>query len=212
MEKKAKFITLEGIEGAGKTTQLAVIRHYLEEQGIPVLTTREPGGSPVGERIRTLLLDPSCKGMAVATEVLLLFAARAEHIAHRIRPALEQGTWVLCDRFTDATYAYQGGGRGVDLERIAVLDAYVQGPMRPDLTLLFDLPVALGLARAGKRSAPDRFESEVEGFFEGVRARYLAIARSHPQRVRLIDAGMSVEQISAQVREQIAGFLAEVGR
>jgi len=212
MERKGKFITLEGIEGAGKTTQLAIARRYLEEQGIQVLTTREPGGSPVGERIRALLLDPGYKGMAVATEVLLLFAARAEHIAHQIRPALEQGVWVLCDRFTDATYAYQGGGRGVDPERIATLEAYVQGPMRPDLTLLLDLPVATGLARAGTRSAPDRFESEAQGFFEGVRARYLALARSHPQRVRLIDAGMPVEQVSAQVQKHIADFLAGGGQ
>ncbi|WP_133510886.1 dTMP kinase [Candidatus Thiosymbion oneisti] len=212
MKKKGKFITLEGIEGAGKTTQLAVVRRCLEEQGIAVLTTREPGGSPVGERIRGLLLDPGCKGMTATTEVLLLFAARAEHIAHKIRPALEQGTWVLCDRFTDATYAYQGSGRRVDPERIAMLEAYVQGSMRPDLTLLFDLPVASGLARVGKRSAPDRFESEAQGFFEGVRTRYLAIARSHPQRVRLINAGMPVEQVSAQVRKQVAGFLAGVGR
>ncbi len=212
MARKGKFITLEGIEGAGKTTQLAVVRRCLEEQGIDVLTTREPGGSPVGERIRALLLDPASKGMTAATEVLLLFATRAEHLAYRIRPALEQGTWVLCDRFTDATYAYQGGGRGVDPERIAVLEAYVQGSMRPDLTLLFDLPVASGLARAGKRFAPDRFESEAEPFFEGVRARYLVIARSHPQRVRLIDAGVPVEQVSAQIRRQVAGFLAGVGR
>jgi len=212
MERKGKFITLEGIEGAGKTTQLAVVRRCLKEQGIAVLTTREPGGSPVGEHIRALLLDPGCKGLAADTEVLLLFAARAEHIAHSIRPALEQGTWVLCDRFTDATYAYQGGGRGVDPERIAVLEAYVQGPMRPDLTLLFDLPVAAGLARAGKRSAPDRFESEAEGFFEGVRARYLALAKFHPQRVRLIDAEMPLEQVSAQVRKQVADFLAGIGQ
>jgi len=210
METKGKFITLEGIEGAGKTTQLTVVRRYLEERGIPVLTTREPGGSPVGERIRALLLDPDCKGMTAATEALLLFAARAEHIAYRIRAALERGTWVLCDRFTDATYAYQGGGRGVDPERIAVLEAYVQGPMRPDLTLLFDLPVASGLSRAGKRSAPDRFESEAQGFFENVRARYLALARSYPQRVRVIDAEMPVAQVSAQVQQQVAGFLAGV--
>jgi len=212
VKTQGKLITLEGIEGAGKTTQLAVARRYLEEQGIPILTTREPGGSPAGEHIRAVLLHPGCKGMAAATEVLLLFAARAEHIAHRIRPALEQGTWVLCDRFTDSTYAYQGGSSGVDAECIAVLETYVQGPMRPDLTLLFDLPVASGLARAGKRSAPDRFESKATSFFEGVRARYLAIARSHPQRVHLIDAGMPVGQVSVQVREQIAGFLARVNR
>ncbi len=212
MKKKGRFITLEGIEGAGKTTQLAVVRHYLEQQGINVLTTREPGGSPIGERIRALLLDPTGQGMAATTEMLLLFAARAEHLLHKIRPALEQGTWVLCDRFTDATYAYQGGGRGVDLEQIAMLEDYVQGPLRPDLTLLLDLPVASGLTRAGERSAPDRFESEAERFFEGVRARYLALAELYPQRVRLIDAGVSVEQVSLQVREQIAAFLAGGGR
>jgi len=204
---KGKFITLEGIEGAGKTTQLAVIRSYLEDQGITVLTTREPGGSPVGERIRSLLLDPTRGGMAADTEVLLLFAARAEHLAHRIRPALEQGTWVLCDRFTDTTYAYQGGGRGVDPQRIALLEDYVQGPMRPDLTFLFDLPAAVGCVRAGRRSAPDRFESETEGFFADVRARYLALADSHPQRIRRIDANAPVAQVSAQVYRQIAVFV-----
>lgn len=212
MKRKGKLITLEGIEGAGKTTHLAVVRRCLEEQGIPALTTREPGGSPVGERIRTLLLDPACQGMIAATEVLLMFAARAEHLAHKIRPALEQGTWVLCDRFTDATYAYQGGGRGVAPERIAMLEDYVQGTLRPDLTLLFDLPVASGRMRADKRSALDRFESEAEGFFEAIRAQYLAIARSYPQRVRLIDAGAPVEQVAVQVRKEIAAFLAGVDR
>ncbi|CAD7851366.1 MAG: Thymidylate kinase (EC 2.7.4.9) [Olavius algarvensis Gamma 1 endosymbiont] len=207
MKRKGRFITLEGIEGAGKTTQLAVVRRCLEARGIGVLTTREPGGSPIGEGIRELLLDPAGEGMAADTEVLLLFAARAEHIARKIRPALAHGTWVLCDRFTDATYAYQGGGRGVDPERIAVLEDYVQGPLRPDLTLLFDLPAAEGLARAGKRSAPDRFESEAEPFFEGIRARYSAIAESHSQRVRLIAADAPVEQVSDQVRRQVAAFL-----
>ena len=204
---KGKFITLEGIEGAGKTTQLAVIRSYLEDRGIALLTTREPGGSPVGERIRSLLLDPTGGNMAADTEVLLLFAARAEHLAHRIRPALEQGTWVLCDRFTDATYAYQGGGRGVDPQRIALLEDYVQGPMRPDLTFLFDLPAAVGCARAGRRSTPDRFESETEGFFADVRARYLALADSHLQRIRRIDANAPVAKVSAQVYRQIAAFV-----
>jgi len=210
--KRGRFITLEGIDGTGKTTQLAVVRHCLEEQGITVLTTREPGGSPVGERIRALLLDPAGKGMTTATEVLLLFAARAEHLAHKIRPALARGTWVLCERFTDATYAYQGGGRRVDPEHIAMLEDYVQDPLRPDLTLLLDLPAASGLARTGKRSVPDRFESEAECFFEDVRARYLALAKLYPQRVRLIDADMPVEQVSIRVREQVAAFLARVGR
>jgi dTMP kinase len=207
MTEIGKFITLEGIEGAGKTTQLAVAHDFLRERGVQVLTTREPGGSPIGERIRTLLLDSSCKGMATDTELLLMFAARAEHVVRKIRPALEQGTWVLCDRFTDATYAYQGGGRGVDPERIALLEAYVQGPLRPDLTLLFDLPVTSGLARAGKRSVPDRFESEAKRFFDAVRDTYLAIAKSHPQRVRVIDADAQVEQVSGQVRSEVAAFL-----
>jgi len=212
MTKTGRFITLEGIEGAGKTTQLGIVRRCLEERSIEVLTTREPGGSPIGERIRSLLLDPACKGMAVDTELLLLFAARAEHIAQKIRPALKQGTWVLCDRFTDATYAYQGGGRGVVPERIALLEDYVQGHLRPDLTLLFDLPVASGIERAGKRSAPDRFESETERFFESARAGYLAIARSDPQRVRLIDAGAPAQQVSDQVRSEVTAFLAGIGR
>jgi len=212
MKTKGRFITLEGIEGAGKSTQLAVVRGCLEERSIEVVTTREPGGSPLGERIRGLLLDPASKGMASDTELLLMFAARAEHMDKRIEPALAQGTWVLCDRFTDATYAYQGGGRGVDRERIALLENYVQGSTRPDLTLLFDLPVAAGLSRAGKRSAPDRFESEAEHFFEDVRAAYLAIARAHPQRVRLIDAGVSVPEVSDQVRTEVVAFIEGAGR
>lgn len=207
MKRRGKFITLEGIEGAGKSTQLAVVQRCLEDRGIDVLRTREPGGSPIGERLRDLLLDTACKGMAADTELLLMFAARAEHIARTIGPALERGTWVLCDRFTDATYAYQGGGRGVDRERIALLEDYVQGPLRPDLTLLFDLPVAAGLERAGKRTATDRFESETGSFFESVRAAYLAIAGSHPQRVAVIDASAALEQVSVQVQDRIGAFL-----
>jgi dTMP kinase len=204
---RGRFITLEGVEGAGKTTQLAVTRRCLEDKDIRVIATREPGGSPIGERIRALLLDPSCKGMATDAELLLMFAARAEHIAKTIRPALEQGIWVLCDRFTDATYAYQGGGRGVDPARIAFLEDSVQGSLRPDLTLLLDLPVARGLERAGKRSAPDRFESESQRFFEAVREAYLAISESQPQRVRLIDASPPLEQVSEQVRSAVATFV-----
>jgi dTMP kinase len=207
MTSKGRFITLEGIEGAGKSTQLAVARRCLEDKGIRVVVTREPGGSPIGERIRALLLDPGCKGMATDAELLLMFAARAEHIAKTIRPALEQGVWVLCDRFTDATYAYQGGGRGVDPARIAFLEDFVQGHLRPDLTLLLDLSVACGLARAGKRSAPDRFESETQRFFEEVREAYLVIAESQPQRVRLIDAALPLQQVSEQVRNEVATFL-----
>jgi len=207
MTERGRFITLEGIEGAGKSTQLAVIQDCLEERGIAVLATREPGGSPIGERIRTLLLDSACKGMATDAELLLMFSARAEHIAKKIRPALQQGIWVLCDRFTDATYAYQGGGRGVDPARIALLEDYVQGALRPDLTLLFDLPVAMGLERAGKRAAPDRFESETARFFDNVRAAYLATAESQPRRVRIIDAAAGLHQVCAQTRSKVLAFI-----
>jgi dTMP kinase len=159
-----------------------------------------------------LLLEPDGMEMASETELLLLFAARAEHIQQKIRPALERGTWVLCDRFTDATYAYQGGGRGIGRERIALLEGFVQGPLHPDWTLLFDLPAALGLARAGRRSAPDRIESEEERFFEDVRAEYLAIAASNRYRVSLIDASLPLEQVSEVVQERVAAFLDSLRR
>jgi len=212
VSNRGKLVTLEGIEGAGKSTQLSVVKRLLEERGIEVLATREPGGSPIGERVRALLLDKTCQGMATDTELLLIFAARAEHVAQKILPALEQGVWVLCDRFTDASYAYQGGGRGIDPKRISLLEDYVQGQLRPDLTLLFDLPVVSGLSRAGKRSAPDRFESETASFFEKVRAAYLAIAASYPERFAVIDADARPEQVSARVRDRIAAFLDNSGR
>lgn len=203
---RGRFITLEGIEGAGKSTQLPAVAAALEARGLQVLITREPGGPPVAERIRTVLLDPDCQGMADDTELLLMFAARAEHLARRIRPALESGTWVVCDRFTDATYAYQGGGRGLDPTRIAVLEDLVQGGLRPDLTLLFDLPVTLGLARAGRRSAPDRFETEAEHFFDRVRAAYLERARAEPGRVRVIDAEAAPEAVAARTAAAVTAF------
>jgi dTMP kinase len=203
-----RFITLEGIEGAGKSTQLAVIKEVLEQRGISVLATREPGGTEIGERIRDLLLDSSSRGMAADTELLLMFAARAEHIARTIRPAMERGTWVLCDRFTDATYAYQGGGRGLGGSRISLLEDYVQGPLRPDLTLVFDLPVAKGLARAARRSGPDRFEAETARFFERVRVAYLDLAERHPRRIRVIDAEAPQAEVAKRVRGVIGRFLA----
>jgi dTMP kinase len=155
-----KFITVEGIEGVGKTTNIDFIRRRLLAEGREVLLTREPGGTPLAEAIRGLLLDPEYTGMDARCELQLVFAARAEHLARVIRPAMAQGKWVLCDRFTDATYAYQGGGRGIDTAIIASLETLVQGNFRPDLTLLLDVPVAVGLARAGKRGALDRFEQE----------------------------------------------------
>jgi len=201
-----KFITLEGIEGAGKSTQLGLVRASLEHLGLTPVMTREPGGAPIAERLRRVLLDPACQGMAADAELLLMFAARAEHIAKTIRPALVRGDWVVCDRFTDATYAYQGGGRGLDPARIAILEAFVQGSLRPDLTLLFDLPVALGLERAGMRSRPDRFEAETASFFEGTRAAYLARARSEPGRIRVIDASAPLPAVSLAVDAEISAF------
>lgn len=205
---RGKFITLEGIEGAGKTTQLRFLQQFLETGGRRVVTTREPGGTPLGEEIRELLLDHRHTGMAEPSELLLMFAARAEHLARRIEPALERGAWVLCDRFTDATYAYQGGGRGVAWERIAALETWVQGSLRPDLTLILDLPVETGLRRAGGRSRLDRFEREARPFFEAVRAAYLRIARQDPERVRVIDATPPPVQVSRRIEQLLQGFLA----
>jgi len=207
VENSGKFITVEGIEGAGKSTNLELIRGLLEDAGREVLFTREPGGTPLGEAIRELLLDHRHDGMAPETELLLMFGARAEHLARKIRPALEGGTWVLCDRFTDATYAYQGGGRGIDAGRIRVLEEWVQGGLRPDLTLVLDLPVQTGLERAGNRSAPDRFETEAARFFERVRRAYLDIAAAEPGRVKLIDASLPLPQVQARIKTAVRDFL-----
>ena len=182
------FITVEGGEGVGKSSNLAFIEAYLRNAGKDVVMTREPGGTHLGEKIRELLLDAAQASMAVDTELLLMFAARAQHLAEVIKPALADGKWVVCDRFTDATYAYQGGGRGVDGQRIAQLEQWVQGNLRPDLTLLLDLPVQQGLHRAGQRSEPDRFEREQHSFFERVRETYLIRARQESNRFRVIDA------------------------
>jgi dTMP kinase len=195
-----KFITVEGIEGVGKSTNLGFIHAQLRSAGIDVVQTREPGGTPLGEAIRALLLDPAYTGMDVHCELQLMFAARAEHLGKIIRPALERGQWVLCDRFTDATYAYQGGGRGVDVSFIARLEELVQGDFRPDLILLLDVPVEVGLARAGQRGALDRFEQEQFDFFERVRAAYLERAARDPGRYRVIDASLPLEQVQHRIR------------
>jgi dTMP kinase len=204
---RGRFITVEGIEGAGKTTNLKFIEAYLHAQGITVLTTREPGGTPLAEQIRGLLLDHQQTGLASDTETLLLFAARAEHLDKLISPALDNGKWVLCDRFTDATYAYQGGGRGISPLRINLLEQWVQGDLSPDLTLLFDVPVSLGLERAARRNKPDRFESEQVAFFERVREAYLEQARQHSQRYRIIDAAQPQEAVQKNIQHILAGFL-----
>ena len=200
------FITLEGPEGAGKSTNRDYLAARLAERGIEVLLTREPGGTPLAERVRELLLAPSDEPMAADTELLLVFAARAQHLERVIRPALARGCVVLCDRFTDATYAYQGGGRGVPEARIAQLESFVQGGLRPDLTLVFDLPVEVGLARAAARGRLDRFEQEGRGFFEAVRQAYLRRAAAEPQRYRVLDAAQPLDR----VQQALDGLLAQI--
>jgi len=201
------FITLEGPEGAGKSTNREYLAERLREQGVDVLLTREPGGTPLAERIRELLLDPSDEPMAADAELLLVFAARAQHLQQVIRPALAKGSVVLCDRFTDATYAYQGGGRGLSVERIAQLEQFVQGELRPDLTLIFDLPIEIGLARAAARGRLDRFEQEGRGFFEAVRQAYLQRAEQAPQRYRVLDAGQTLAQVQADIDALLPSLL-----
>ncbi|UVE19249.1 dTMP kinase [Pseudomonas sp. LS44] len=189
------FITLEGPEGAGKSTNREFLAQRLREHDLEVVLTREPGGTPLAERIRELLLAHSDEAMAADTELLLVFAARAQHLAEVIRPALQRGAIVLCDRFTDATYAYQGGGRGLPEARIAELERFVQGDLNPDLTLIFDLPVEIGLSRAAARGRLDRFEQEGRAFFEAVRLAYLRRAEALPERYRIVDAAQSLTQV-----------------
>jgi len=200
------FVTLEGPEGAGKSTNREYLAERLRANGVEVLLTREPGGTPLAERIRELLLAPSDEPMAADTELLLVFAARAQHLAEVIRPALARGCVVLCDRFTDATYAYQGGGRGLSTARIAELEAFVQGELRPQLTLIFDLPVEIGLSRAAARGRLDRFEQEGRGFFEAVRQAYLTRAAAVPARYRIVDAAQPLDA----VQRALDGLLPEL--
>jgi dTMP kinase len=194
-----KFITLEGIDGAGKSTHVKVIADLLRARGKEVVLTREPGGTPLGEKLRALLLSQS---MNIDTETLLMFAARREHIAQVIAPALSAGRWVVSDRFTDATYAYQGAGGGMPKERIAAIERWVQGELRPDLTLVFDAPVGVALARLAK-DQPDRFESEHSGYFERVRGAYLDRAAAEPRRMKVVDSRRTL----AEVRKEIENIL-----
>ncbi|MET0988645.1 MAG: dTMP kinase [Steroidobacteraceae bacterium] len=212
---RGRFITLEGGEGAGKSTQLALVGDVVRAAGYEVVATREPGGTPRAERIRELLLEKAAEPMPPSCELLLMFAARASHVENLIKPALERGAWVVCDRFTDASYAYQGAGRGMSLEPIRALETIVQAGLEPDLTLLLDTPVAVGLQRAQQRNSSqhgdaDRFESEQAAFFERVRLGYLEIAKRAPQRVRLIDAARPIEQVSKDVRAVLQQFIAGV--
>lgn len=204
---RGKFITLEGIDGAGKSTHLAWLAEHLKSRRIALCVTREPGGTPLGEKLRALLLDKD-QPMHLETETLLMFAARREHIDKVIAPALERGEWVLCDRFTDASFAYQGAGRGVASEKLSALEQWVQGSLQPDRTIIFDLPPAIGRARAGSIKSPDRFEGENQAFFERVREGYLQRAKSAPQRIRLIDASRSI----AEVQTDLAAVAGELCR
>lgn len=197
---RGSFITIEGGEGAGKSTMADRIARWLEARGSRVVCTREPGGTVLAEKLRDILLDPNSSGLSGQSELLLMFAARAQHLAELIRPALQRGDTVLCDRFTDATWAYQGGGRGLPRADIAVLERLVHGDLQPDLTLLLDLPVSAGLQRAARRSPTDRFEAESLAFFERVRTAYLERAAAAPQRFAVIDAAGSEEQVWQQVR------------
>jgi len=198
---RGRFITLEGIEGAGKSTVAQLASEWLAARGITARVTREPGGTPLAERVRKIVLESGSESVSARAETLLMFAARSIHVENLIRPALGRGEWVICDRFTDATRAYQGYGRGMDLAWIEQLAAAVHGDLQPDRTLLLDLPVEVGLSRARGRSgvAADRFEAEKSEFFERVRQGYLALARQEPERVRVIDAGLPLPAVTEQV-------------
>ena len=199
MSNRGLFITVEGGEGVGKSTNIAFLEQQLRERGVDLLVTREPGGSKLGEALRQLLLDVSDESVAPMAELLMMFAARAQHIKTRIEPALAAGRWVLCDRFTDATYAYQCGGRGIARSAVAVLEELVQEQLRPDCTLLLDAPVSIGMARARERGQLDRFEQEELAFFERVRATYLDLAENSSGRYRIIDASAPLEAVQQQL-------------
>src|SRR2546421_3025141 len=207
--RTGQFITLEGIEGAGKSTLAQFMSAWLGRHGVTARLTREPGGTPLAERVRQIVLERGPEPVSPLTETLLMFAARALHVQNVIRPALERGEWVVCDRFTDATRAYQGSGRGVDAKWIEDVATAVHGSLQPDCTLLLDVPVAVGLARARGRagSSADRFEAEVEGFFERVRAGYLEQAAREPRRIRVIDAAATLAGVEGQVIQILQGFV-----
>ncbi len=203
---KGLFITLEGGEGAGKSTNMAFIQQYFTERGLPWVATREPGGTPLAEEIREVLLQPREESVASDAELLLMFAARAQHIESVIKPAIASGSSVLCDRFTDATYAYQGGGRGVSMQRIQALEEFVQGEFRPDLTIYLDVPTEIGMARASARGELDRFEREQGEFFERVRAVYLERASAQPARYRVVDASRALTDVQRDLAAVLDQF------
>jgi dTMP kinase len=198
--ERGKFITIDGVEGAGKSTQIEFICEYLKVKGVDVILTREPGGTDIGEKIRTLLLSNSTGKMHADTELMLMFAARNEHIQNKIMPALKQGDWVLSDRFTDASYAYQGGGRGLDVSRIAQLEQWVSQDFTPDMTLLLDVPVEIGMSRVESRGKKDRIELEATDFFNRVRQAYIDRSEQFPERIKLIDSSQTVDHTKQQIK------------
>jgi dTMP kinase len=204
---RGKFISLEGGEGAGKSTLLAGLRDGIEQRGMALVRTREPGGTAVGEAVRAIVLDPTQRGLAAETELLLMFASRAQLVREVIEPALRAGTWVLCDRYADASYAYQGGGRGQPAERIAALERWACAGVTPDLTLLLDLPVATGRARAAGRGDADRIEAEADAFFERVRVAYRERAAAEPDRFRIIDASQSPAAVLQAATLALGGLI-----
>lgn len=201
------FITFEGVEGAGKTTNIEFIAKQIEKTGQEFVLTREPGGTQVGEAIREILLSKNLPEMHHDTELMLMFAARAEHVQRVILPALNAGKWVLCDRFTDASYAYQGGGRGIDISRIAALENWVQGDLRPDVTFLFDLDADTGMARVRSRGETDRFEQQHIDFFNKVRQQYLSMAEANPQSYKIVNAQHDLETVQNQISLMLAELI-----
>jgi dTMP kinase len=204
---RGRFITVEGIEGVGKSTNIEVLVQRIEAAGLPVLTTREPGGTPFAEDIREILMNRGEEPVPAMAELLLMFAARSFNVNNVIQPALEAGTWVVCDRFTDSTRAYQGGGRGLPMETIDAIASWVHGTTWPDLTILLDAPVDIGMARAGRRSEPDRIEREKHDFFERVRRSYLEIAQREPERMAVVDATRDIDSVTAETGELVQRLL-----
>ncbi len=206
-----RFITLEGTEGAGKSTNLEFIKAWLTQQNIDHVVTREPGGTEIGEAIREVLLNKDFSAMQDDTELLLMFAARAQHLKEKILPAIAEGKWVISDRFTDATYAYQGAARGIGFERIAEIETWVQQGFQPDTTFVFDLPIEIGMARVASRGGEiDRFEQEKQAFFEKVRSAYLKRAEMSPNRYQVLDAAQPLEQVQAAISERLESMLGKV--
>lgn len=204
---RGKFLTIEGQDGAGKSTNINVIEAFLEQQGINYIKSREPGGTPFGETLREVLLNSNDEKIGDAAELLVIFAARAQHIEQVIEPALAKGQWVLCDRFTDATYAYQGFGRGLDLSLIKQLESNIQKSLRPDLTILLDLPVEVGETRAGQRSSPDRFEQQKQAFKQKVRDGYIQLASEQPERIKVVDAARDIPAVASSIQSILSTFV-----